>query len=95
MLASTVWTPDLDRHRRETISKIEQRGLPAPTLLVWGANDPSAPLQLAYTLFSLICKKTRVAELHVFNRAGHYVFREQPKAFDSLLWSFCRGTSLK
>jgi pimeloyl-ACP methyl ester carboxylesterase len=88
-LGSTIWASDLDQHRRETLSQIAQRGFPSPALLIWAVNDPSAPLALAHTLFQIICKKTRITELHVFNRAGHYVFREQPDAFSRLLRSFC------
>jgi pimeloyl-ACP methyl ester carboxylesterase len=88
-LGPTVWTPGLDRLRAATLEQIERDGLQAPTLVVWGANDPSAPLPLATSLFETVAAATARAELHVFARAGHYVFREHPEAFAALLRAFC------
>ncbi len=62
-----------------------------PTLVVWGDNDPSAPVPLAQTLFERIARRTRDAELHVLNNAGHFCFREQPAAFNRLLVALCGG----
>jgi pimeloyl-ACP methyl ester carboxylesterase len=39
-------------------------------------------------LFEHICIHTERAELHVLNRAGHYSFREQPRAFNAVLRAF-------
>jgi pimeloyl-ACP methyl ester carboxylesterase len=88
-LSSAVWNPGLDRLRAQTLEQIERDGLPVPTLVVWGTDDPSAPLPLAHALFDTVRRRTPRAELHVFARAGHYVFREHPQAFAALLRGFC------
>lgn len=88
-LNERVWLPSLDRARQRMVNLIEEEGLPVPTLVVWGFDDPSAPLFLGTDLFERICRRTAQAELHVLNRAGHYSYREQPHAFNRLLASFC------
>ena len=84
-LTASVWNPSLSRKRAEVLRGIDENGLAVPTMIVWGVNDPSAPLPLAYQLYERIAVKTRSAELHVMNRAGHCSFREQPDAFNTLL----------
>ena len=89
-LASEVYLPSLRRARAETLRAIEERGLPCRCLCAWGMNDPSARLKEAgLPLYGRICRKTSSAELHLFNRAGHYVYREHPREFNELLSTFC------
>lgn len=89
-LASEVYLPSLRRARAETLRAIEERGLPCRCLCAWGMNDPSARLKEAgLPLYERICRKTPSAELHLFNRAGHYVYREHPRDFNELLSTFC------
>ena len=87
-LRDTVWLPSLLPLRARTIEEIDDRGLPVPTLVVWGRDDVSAPLALALQLYERIAVRTADAELHVLGRAGHYCFREQPRAFERLVASF-------
>lgn len=88
-VGESVWLPSLNAKRAETIGVIDERGFPVPTLVIWGFNDRSAPLRLGLQLFERISAKTRQAELHVLNGAGHYSFRDQPRAFNRVLPSFC------
>ena len=86
-----VWMASLLPARKRTVEEIEERGLPVPTLVVWGLDDPSAPWPLAMSLFEKIAPRTAQAELHFLARAGHYCFREHPLEFDRLLAAFCLG----
>ena len=88
-LRHSVWYPSLYRERARTLAQIDERGLPVPTLLIWGFNDRAAPLHLGHRLFERICPHTPDAEFHVLNRTGHYVFREQWHKFNRLVESFC------
>lgn len=88
-LGPAVWMPSMQRNKQRALDLIDQRGLPAPTLVVWGFNDPSAPLPLGHSLFSRIAAKTPRSEMHVLNQAGHYSFREHPLEFNRLLKAFC------
>jgi pimeloyl-ACP methyl ester carboxylesterase len=83
------WAEHVVAVREQNLSDIDEHGVPVPTLVVWGANDPSAPVPLAHALFDRIAARTVEAELHVFNRAGHYSYREHPEAFVRLLEAFC------
>lgn len=88
-LGRTVWMPSLSRKRKATLETIQAKGMSLPTLVVWGFNDPSAPLPLGHSLFERIALKTPQAEFHVLNRAGHYSFRERPHEFNRLIRAFC------
>lgn len=85
----TIWNPSIEFKRTETIQLIESEGLHVPTLVVWGANDPSSPMKLGLDLYNSIRKRTENAQLHVFNHAGHYSFREHPAEFNALVSGFC------
>ena len=83
------WLPSVNRVRGDTIRKLDDGGIPVPTLVIWGMNDLSAPLPLGQRLFERIAATTPRAEMHVLNGAGHYSYREQPAAFNRVLKSFC------
>ncbi len=86
-----VFLPDIARLKAETADRVEAGELQLDTLVVWGADDPSAPLPLGLDLFRAIAEHNRHrTELHVLNHAGHYSFREQPAAFDRVVTGFVR-----
>jgi pimeloyl-ACP methyl ester carboxylesterase len=89
-LNDKIFMPSLNRNRAEAIRLVEERGMPARTLVVWSRNDRSAPLaEVGLRLYERICARTREAELHVFNEAGHYTYREHPLEFNRLVRNFC------
>jgi pimeloyl-ACP methyl ester carboxylesterase len=57
--------------------------------MTWAYNDRSVALPRGLHLFERIAARTAEAELHIFNRSGHYVMREQPEAFARAVQSFC------
>lgn len=63
--------------------------LQAPTLVLWGFNDPSATIDRCLKpAIDLFLENVRGSELHIFNQAGHYCFREQPEAFADTVIGF-------
>ncbi len=80
-LRGALFQPSLDRARTEALQAIRERGLPAPTLILWGAQDPSAPVRGGERLWGLVRRRTPRSEMRIIERAGHYCFREQPSAF--------------
>ena len=91
-LNDNVFMPSLNRSRAEMIQTIEERGMPVRTLVIWSRNDRSAPLaEVGLRLYERICSKTREAEMHVFNEAGHYTYREHPLEFNRVVRNFCLG----
>jgi 2-hydroxy-6-oxo-6-(2'-carboxyphenyl)-hexa-2,4-dienoate hydrolase len=88
-LRHSQWFPSLDAERERVLATTAARGLPVPALVVWGARDPSAPLPLAHALLGHLAQSTRDCELHVLADAGHYSFREAPRAFERAVGAFC------
>jgi len=87
-LQDRFWLPDLRAHRAAAWEVLNGPGLRQPVLLLWGAADPSAPVEMALRLYKMLTERTARAELHVFARAGHYAFRERPRAFERVLSGF-------
>jgi len=59
-----------------------------PTLLAWSYNDPTATIDQGYALFDLISRNTHDSRMYIFNRAGHFSYREHPAEFNEMLRSF-------
>jgi pimeloyl-ACP methyl ester carboxylesterase len=84
-----VWRPSLAASRTSKLAAIDTRGIPVPTLVLWGYQDRSAPRHLGLRLFERIAATTPDARLVILNGAGHYVFRDRPAEFSELLGAFC------
>lgn len=88
-LADAVFFPSLNLARKQCLEVIDERGLPCRTLIVWSGADRAAPVrEIGYPLYDRVRVSTKDAHLHVFNRAGHYTYREYPTQFDTLLRAF-------
>lgn len=59
-------------------------GIAVPTLLVWGALDDAAPLEIGRQMEQLI----RGAGLVVLEKSGHFPYLDEPGAFAAVLASF-------
>ena len=57
------------------------------TLILWGKNDESAPIERALLLFDLIPG----AELHIFDACGHWVQWDQAARFNQIVTDFLRA----
>jgi pimeloyl-ACP methyl ester carboxylesterase len=88
-ISKTIWMPSVDRRHDDALRLIDERGMPAPTLVIWGHNDPSVLLVRGLGLWDRIAASTPESEFHVLNQAGHYGFREHPHQFNRLLRAFC------
>ena len=90
-LKRTRFLPQLAIEKEETLGWIQEGRLKLPILLVWSYNDPTASIQRGQALFELIASSTPRAQMHVFNRSGHFCYREHPKAFNELIRSFVQS----
>ncbi len=80
---------DLAIKQKETHEWVRAGKIKAPTLIMWGFNDPSAtfdPVGLA--TLRLLFPYAPKAQMHILSKAGHYCFREQPEAFVTAVKSF-------
>ncbi len=89
-LNDEVFMPNLRQRRAETLERLDEEGVPVRTLLVWGRMDPSASFsEVGLPLWGRLCQRSRDVELHVFNNAGHYSYREYAAEFNRLVTAFC------
>lgn len=88
---SPWWVHDV---KEETLAMIKAGRLKAPTLIVWGFNDLSAPYKLGIELVKTIFPVARqMTRFQIFNRAAHYVYREHPEEVNRLLVDFIQNSS--
>ncbi|MEF8852669.1 MAG: hypothetical protein V5A44_11970 [Haloarculaceae archaeon] len=73
--ARATFFESVDAVRERFLDRVDAGGVPVPALVVWGGDDPSAPLTWGLDLYERVRAETDAAELHVLNRAGHYSFR--------------------
>ncbi len=59
----------------------------APTLIIWGAQDPIIPVAHAHIAHQMI----RNSQLHILDRCGHLPQVEKPEEFCELVLEFLRG----
>ncbi|MEE8349842.1 MAG: alpha/beta hydrolase, partial [Acidobacteriota bacterium] len=78
--------------KTDTFDRIRAGGLKAPTLIIWGFNDPSGRPALGVNLYNIIASASERAELHFFNKSGHYVFQEYPREITRLVVDFVRSS---
>lgn len=90
-LSDTHFLPDARKKKYETLDLIKTKPLKVPTLIVWGLNDPSAPVKLGMDLLRHIGSVVHRTQLHIFNHAGHYTFREHPRELHRLIIEFVRN----
>ena len=90
-LKSRLFLPGLARQKAETLRWIEDRRMKRPTQVVWGYNDPTAPLRQGIPLYEMIAAGERQAYFHIINEAGHFPFREHPERFNGIVHGFIRS----
>ena len=90
-LKGRLFFPELARQKAETLRWIEDHGMKRPTQVVWGYNDPTAPLRQGIPLYEMIAAKERQAYFHIINESGHFPFREHPERFNEIVHGFIRS----
>jgi pimeloyl-ACP methyl ester carboxylesterase len=84
-LSRKQFLPQLAKQRAETHRWLLERGMPCPTLVVWGYNDPAADIENGMQLIELFMAKQHDTEVRIINKSGHFVMREHPAAFNRLI----------
>jgi 2-hydroxy-6-oxonona-2,4-dienedioate hydrolase len=85
MGATTWW---MYKEKEEALKRINAGMLKAPTLIIWGYNDPTAPYVLGVDLMETLSKVVERTELHIINRSGHLVAAEHPERVAQLISGF-------
>lgn len=84
-LRDNLFSPHLGRQKAQTFDVLLTRGTKRPNLLIWGANDPTATIDQGFALFEMLAEKEKRTDMHIFNQAGHFTYREHPEAFNRLI----------
>ncbi|AJE46739.1 alpha/beta fold hydrolase [Celeribacter indicus] len=71
----------LARQKPDTLEKLRQGAVQAPTLIYWGRDDPSAVLEIGHQLYTLIEQNNPRTRMLITNRAGHFHYDEHPAEF--------------
>lgn len=87
-LLERVFWPRLAREKRETIGWLAEGRLQRPTQIIWGRDDRTAPVSLAFDLFRTVHAHERDTTLSIVNKCGHFVYREHSTWFNDVLGAF-------
>ena len=80
--------------QHEIHDRIRAGDLQCPTLVVWGLEDPSAVWDpIGVNCLNLVLPNVKDSQMHIFNRSGHYPFREHPEQFNAVIKSFIAANS--
>ncbi len=87
-LGERVFAPQLAREKGDTFDRLMRTGTQRPNLIVWGLNDPTATVDQGFALYEIMVHREPRTEMHVFNHAGHFSYREHPEAFTRLILDY-------
>ncbi|NIM18937.1 MAG: hypothetical protein GTO51_00955, partial [Candidatus Latescibacteria bacterium] len=87
-LKQKLFLPQLAMDKEETLNWIQEGRLKTPTLLIWSYNDPTASIPRGLALFDLVVGSAPNSQMHIFNRSGHFCYREHPQAFNDVVRAF-------
>jgi pimeloyl-ACP methyl ester carboxylesterase len=79
--------------RRRALTDLEAGLLRVPHLLVWGYQDPLAPVDLGLEMLRIASHSPAPTQMAVINEAGHSPHLEQPGQFNAIVASFVRQYS--
>lgn len=77
-----TFIPDAERVREHVLARVAGGEHRTDVLLVWGREDPSAPLPVGLRLFEIYQASPgrHRTDFQLVEQAGHYPFREHPTA---------------
>lgn len=90
-LDEKLFQPELARQKAHTFDLLAAHGTRRPNLLVWGLDDPTATIDQGLALYEIVAHREPRTEMHVFNQAGHFSYREHPEAFNRLIVDYVRS----
>jgi 2-hydroxy-6-oxonona-2,4-dienedioate hydrolase len=92
-LRATIYLNDLLFDREALIGRLGRGGLSRPVMVMWGYDDPVAPIDQGHQLYRLLAQHQPRSQMHIINRAGHYAFRERVSDFNRALADFVQGVT--
>jgi 2-hydroxy-6-oxonona-2,4-dienedioate hydrolase len=83
-MRSVLCLQEPEIRRRNLIAAEEWASIRAPTLVIWGAQDPTGPPAIAHR----IAERVPDARVEVFERCGHWAQFEQADRFNAVQLEF-------
>jgi len=87
-LKKRYFNANLIDYKYETLDFVRAGRLRAPTLVLWGLNDPTVSARVGFDLYQRLALYALKTEFHVVNRAGHYPHLEDPDSVHRVILSF-------
>ncbi|EBA07996.1 alpha/beta fold hydrolase [Sagittula stellata] len=85
--------PDLAKDREELFMRLANEPLQRRVQILWAYNDPTAPIEMGYSLFELIAKHQPRTSIHIVNQSGHSLYRERFENFIRVLKDHLEGVT--
>lgn len=79
------YAKNLQDEKAETFKLLSEKGIGKPIFVLWSLNDPTAIIDRGHVLFKAIAEKEPRAQMHIFNKSGHFPYREHPAQFNALI----------
>ena len=86
-----VFIPSLMAAKSRFYEVCRSEGMPVPTQVIWGTEDPLGTFDQGLWLYRLAAMHQGATQFHAINRAGALPFREQPEVFHQMVMAFGAG----
>ena len=86
-----TFVPSVGKAKARFFELARTAGMPVPVQVVWATDDPLTSVEHGLWVFRLVAARQRATQLHLVNRAGSFLFREQPARFHELVAAFQDG----
>jgi pimeloyl-ACP methyl ester carboxylesterase len=75
-------------YKYETLDFVRSGKLRAPTLVLWGLNDPTVSARVGFDLYQRLALYAPKTQFHIVNCVGHYPHLEDPDLVHRVILSF-------
>lgn len=86
-----LFVPSVGKAKARFFEVARTTGMPVPVQVVWATDDPLTTVEHGLWVFRLVAARQTATQLHLVNRAGSFLFREQPARFHELVAGFQDG----
>lgn len=86
-----TFMPSVMKAKSRFFAAARTGAIATPVQVVWAVDDPLSSGDHGLWLFRIVGAHQPAAQFHMINRAGSFVFREQPEQFQEIVTSFQAG----
>jgi pimeloyl-ACP methyl ester carboxylesterase len=89
-----IFMPSVMKAKSRFFSAARTGAIATPVQVVWAASDPLSSPDHGLWLFRIVGAHQGAAQYHLVNRAGSFVYREQPEQYAEIVTSFQAGLTV-